>query len=224
MSVIVGAGLGAAGAVGVWHLDPTGDTLKIYLGAMTVLMGSALGLGASRLMDSAMDRRKVTRKLNLALIAIRHMIDELTSLAKEVAELRDAINAQPTTIWKEMSTLTQFKFQSVGRSLSEIALMAEERPDFDELIDTFWDAEYVARARDAFRKVRQLAQGPIGSEDERMVHIQVIATVIRDTFESVIRDLEEVEQHFAKRVPDLLPWIKLRSDVNDSVFGAPGHR
>lgn len=109
------------------------EAFRIYLGIVTVLMGGATGLLASRSMDAITDQRRIRRKLFVARNRIRDLLNELQQPMNDF----EKITAGGTRIIDETSTgLTEEESTRVFPPCDEISRIGDAPPNFDDLRKT----------------------------------------------------------------------------------------
>jgi hypothetical protein len=168
-----GAGVGAFGAVFSRWVDVGGDTTRIYLAILTVMMGGVAGLITSRSMDSLSERRARQRKIYSARLCILAMLSDLKMLATTINEI-----ATRTPI-ESVESLTD---SDVARALCyiiSIKRIASNPPNFEDIVNdendlrhahnvmTFWiyATDQYASVSDTLpdERLRELAFRHIGS-------------------------------------------------------------
>jgi hypothetical protein len=189
---IWGAGFGGFGAVFLKAVDVGGDTLRVYMAILTVLMGGALGLVGSRAMDRLADDRKVRRKILTArsqITRFRHHVNGLQSdIEKAKAE-------------KERSgSLGLTGAQLVVRSV-RICGVAATIPDLDEVLNDDEDLLQASRLFDAWSNIADMFLLLGGAEALREIggFEKNAAVIINFDLEHLIARINEADKHFARK-------------------------
>ena len=140
-----GAGTGAFGSVFFKAVDIGGDALRVYMAILTVMMGGALGLVASRAMAALADIRNKRRKANIAYLKLRRLRRALVGFSN--------VTRDPTVLM----AVADGDNVAIGKCLGAFALVtaaASTAPEFDELADSQEDTEFLSDAENAFYSVK----------------------------------------------------------------------
>jgi len=169
LSLAVGVAIGSMLTMAFGRLDPSGDVLKIYLGAMTVLLGSALGLVGARTMDALADRRKIRRRMLLNFLNIRVLERAFTAVSGAIAEWKD-IQKLPDGEEKQ-DTLASAAHDAriyIGR----IGAIARTPPNFEEIIDNESDFEQANEILGSYEYAAYLARKMPNESDSDTVLVE----------------------------------------------------
>lgn len=201
VAAIIGAAIGAVLTLAVRNLDSGGDTLRIYMGAMTALLGGGIGLASARLIDRTTDIRKVRRRIRLDLLTIAALRKEWESLA---ATLAKAVAAKAHELEdKDLSADGMLQLYKVPAILDRFAQIVAMPPNFDEIIDSQDDFDTATNVSAAFRYAARLSA--VSPADNTIERPRVARTLVRvfaitDTHQKSIDHLRAAEAHFADRL------------------------
>lgn len=134
---IWGAGTGAFFAVFFSAGPLGGDALRTYLTVLTAAMAGIFGIVSSRGMDSIGDRRKVRRKAYNALVRISAIEFGYKQLGDSINELlaQGIVGGPP----RDQPRVDYVTVSAVVTAVKLLKKAGENKPDFDELIDTQQD-------------------------------------------------------------------------------------
>jgi len=188
-------------AIGLGDVDQSqeldGLLLKIYLPLITALLGSGIGLFASRSGDRISDRRKQKR-------AILLLLNDLQSVAAAIMAYRMAIPEKgPETPWAytiDEALLLLVSAETVKRA-------ASRQPTFADTIDDIEDLEQSAQIRRIFAHAeRFFSHNPTAGRSEADVITEAIRALSdegRTSIDEMIGDIAVATNHFARRLASL---------------------
>jgi hypothetical protein len=195
-ALLVGAGIGAVLAVWVAKLDP--DALKIYLGAMTALMGAGLALFNSRLMDLRSDRRAQDRKLRLLLWRTQSAAAAAQTFLRDLREVQKAGLIGRSAEDYANSAANSAEVRGAATSMQLLSGWCSELPKFDDVIETVEDMKEANIVATFFRHIQlHYTEGSRGT-------FELLADSLRSTsdidgFEQLAEMLDKGARHFLVR-------------------------
>jgi hypothetical protein len=214
---LMGMGLGACLSVFAGAVNTGGEILKIYLGIVTVIVGSTLGIYGSRSIDRFNDRRVLRRKANVVYLRIRSLKLRLAMMSmlvdKEAPSIgiglgRKAIDDLLTVIKDNERLLGMHLDINSSVVSNRMMLVAAEFArreavvalDFDGLLDTEDDVNNATVAAGTFEGAARLFRDVENDESHAALIRLLVAEKSRiPIVERMIGVLDSAEDYFKRR-------------------------